>query len=68
MTIPPNSTMATKNGNTEHFLLFLKPSDKFFHKIYFSGRNKFLLTPNQARAVADMLHDLADQLETEDYP
>lgn len=66
MTNHPDSVLATKAGNTEYFLLFLRPSDKHYRKIYFSGRNKFLLTPDQARAVADKLHDLADQIETEE--
>lgn len=58
-----NATLATKMNNVERFLMFTSPSTRDPERIYVVARGKFLLTAQQARELADRLHDLADTIE-----
>lgn len=57
------ATPATKINNVEQFPLFTAPSTRHPDLIYVVARGKFLLTAQQARELADRLHDLADVIE-----
>ena len=61
----PNAVAATKLNNIERFSLFVTRSGKQFDRLHVIARGKFLLTAQQARELADRLHDLADTIEVD---